>query len=103
MSDLRLGKTQEVMLYQLGGQIDDAWNLLRAGIDGSACDFINSTLYGNELDCGNKPPAYVVSVSYGFYEDPAIQQQACAEFGKVRTRVSVRTTLIQQLAHHPIV
>ena len=79
-----LGKTQPVDLYQLGGRTDDAWNLLLAGLDSTYCSFNGSANYGKDLDCGNKPPSYVVSVSYGLYEDPAIQQQACIEFGKVR-------------------
>ena len=66
-----------------------------AGLDSSYCHFNGSSEYQN-LDCGNKPSSYVVSVSYGGYDEPVLQEQACAEFGKVRSH-HVLVILLQRV------
>ncbi|KAI0749771.1 subtilisin-like protein [Daedaleopsis nitida] len=88
-----LGKNQEVKLYQVGGSI--SFNLLLDAIDdvnGGFCgfdggddptfDFVDS---GTTEDCGNKPSAFVYSVSYAGGEDFPAQymQRQCTEYGKL--------------------
>lgn len=66
----------------IGEEAGLPYDLIFAGLDSSYCNFNGSNQYKN-LDCGNKPPAYVVSISYGGNDDVSIQRQSCTEFGKV--------------------
>ncbi|KAM5539764.1 hypothetical protein V8D89_006577 [Ganoderma adspersum] len=96
-----VGKKQQVLLYQTGDAIESgSFNNLLDGLDGSYCTFEGGDdpsqdgLYpdpnpggfkGSE-DCGGKPPAYVISTSYGYQEadlTPAYMQRQCAEYGKL--------------------
>ncbi len=63
----------------------------------------NWIAYSPGLDCGNKPPSYVVSISYHFepdYPDPTnarILERVCAEYGKVSPDSLLTTVVFRSL------
>ncbi|TFK92673.1 subtilisin-like protein [Polyporus arcularius HHB13444] len=88
-----LGRTQDVLLYQVGkdNNDQDPVDELLAALDGSYCSDPAIKQLGL-VDCGNKPRANVVSISYSTSPDindptdPAttqLVQRQCAEIGKL--------------------
>ncbi|RDX57219.1 subtilisin-like protein [Lentinus brumalis] len=82
-----LGPKQNVTVFQVG-EVEQPIDALLAAFDASYCD-INPVNEQGLTDCGNKPRANVVSISYHFepdYIDPGITpivQRGCREFGKL--------------------
>ncbi|RPD60128.1 subtilisin-like protein [Lentinus tigrinus ALCF2SS1-7] len=88
-----LGRTQDVLLYQVGKDNSDPDPIdeLLAALDGSYCSDPAIKQLGL-ADCGNKPRANVVSISYSTgvdFFDPTditssqLLQRQCAEIGKL--------------------
>ncbi|KAI0749811.1 subtilisin-like protein [Daedaleopsis nitida] len=85
-----LGSQQDVLLYQVGKNNSDQFTTdeLLVALDGSYCS-AKGVDAEHLADCGNKPRANVVSISYSTNYDvvdpdvtPALERQ-CAEFGKL--------------------